>query len=398
MPCYPTEINLLLCCARIRPSQEIVERIHTLIQEGPDWTYLIQTAIQHRVMPLLYRTLKKTFPQEVPEDVMERLQNHFIANANVNFALTGELLRIIVLFENQGILAIPFKGPALSESVYGDLALRSPGDLDILVHKHNAIKALNLLISEGYRPEVELGTEQKKSYVRTEYSIDTMNTCKGIIVELHWELTGRHIPYSFCLEQFEDRLEPATLAGKNIYLFPQEELLVYLCFHGSKDCWDKLESITSIVELIRSRHKMNWIRVVNLARAMHCRRVLFLGLSLASDLLGAPLPASLLKEIKSDHALEKIAEDVYDNFFLPRATFQQQGISSDFSSFHMKIRDNWSDRICYCMSLFFRPSRQEWRYFHLPASSSFLHYFLRPVRLAWSLMAIFLRRIVVGSI
>ena len=141
---------------------------------------------------------------------------------------------------------------------------------------------------------------------------------------------------------------------------------------------------------------MNWIRVVNLARAMHCRRVLFLGLSLASDLLGAPLPASLLKEIKSDHTLEKITEDIYDDLFLPRFTFQQQGISSDFSSFHMKIRDNWSDRICYCMSLFFRPSRQEWRYFHLPASSFFLYYFLRPVRLAWSLMVIFLRRIASG--
>lgn len=324
---------------------------------------------------------------------MERLQNHFIANANVNFTFTGELLRIIALFENHGILAVPFKGPALSESVYGDLALRSFGDLDILVHKHNAIKSLNLLISQGYRPEVELGAEQKKSYLLTEYSIDTMNISKGIMIELHWELTGRHIPYSFCLEQFEDRLEPATLAGKNIYLFPQEELLVYLCFHGSKDCWDKLESIMSIVELIRSRPKMNWIRVMNLARTMHCRRVLFLGLSLASDLLGAPLPASLLKEIKSDPTIEKIAEDIYDDLFLPKSSFQQEMISSDFSSFHMKIRDNRPDRIRYCMSLFFRPSRQEWKYFRLPASSSFLHYFLRPVRLAWGRMVIFLRRI-----
>ena len=391
---YPTEINLLLCCARIRPSQEIVGRIHALIQEGPDWNSLIQTAIQHKVLPLLYRTLKKTWAGEVPAHVMERLQNHFITNANFNFNFTGELLRIIALFENHGILAVPFKGPVLSESVYGDLALRSFGDLDILVHRHNAIKSINLLMSQGYRPEVELDAGQKKSYIRTEYGIDTINLHKGIMIELHWELTGRHVPYSFCLEQFEDRLEPATLAGKNIYLFPQEELLVYLCFHGSKDCWDKLESVTSIAELTRSRHKMNWIRVMNLAGTMHCRRVLFLGLSLASDLLGAPLPASLLKEIKSDPAIRKIAENIYDDLFLPKFGFQQERINSDFSSFHMKIRDNWSDRIRYCIALFFRPSRQEWRFFRLPASLSFLHYLLRPVRLAWGRLVIFLRQLV----
>jgi hypothetical protein len=390
---YPAEIKLLLCCTRTHISKETVQRVRKLIQDGVDWNNLIQAGIQHKVLPLLYRTLKKTFPQEVPDHVMERLQHDFIINANVNFSLTGELLRIIALFENHGILAIPFKGPVLSESVYGDLALRSIGDLDILVHKHNAIKALNLLISQGYRPEVELDAEQKKSYLQTEYSIDTMNTCKRVIVELHWELTGRHVPYSFCLEQFEDRLKPATLAGKNIYQFPHEELLVYLCFHGSKDCWDTLESITIINELIRSHHKMNWIRVMNLAGRMHCKRVLFLGLSLASDLLGAPLPASLLKEIKSDPNIEKISENIYDTLSLPRVTFQKQEIRSDFSSFHLKIRDHWSDRIRYCISLFFRPSRQEWRSFRLPAASSFLHYFLRPVRLAWGRMVIFFQRI-----
>ena len=45
---------------------------------------------------------------------------------------------------------IPYKGPVLSTSIYHDLALRSFGDLDILVHEHEVLRVLDLLVSYGY--------------------------------------------------------------------------------------------------------------------------------------------------------------------------------------------------------------------------------------------------------
>ena len=392
----PLEIDLLLCCARIRLSQEIVERIHTLIQEGPDWTYLIQTAIQHRVMSLLYRTLKKTCPEKVPDDVLKRLQNYFLINASKNLFLSTELLKIDTLFEDHGILAIPFKGPTLAESVYGDISLRSFWDLDILVHRHNALKALNLLISQGYRPQVELDINQIRAYLRTEYDIAMISDSGKVLIELHWEMTGKFLAYSLDLESLEDRIQLGELVGRQIRQLSPEDLFAYLCIHGAKDCWNKLENVCSIAELIRSRPNMDWTEVNRLVRKMRCQRIVFSGLILAHDLLDAPLPKHILSGINADLAIKKIVAQIYDGLFPPRDKSHQKMISHDFSLFHIKVRDSFSEKISYCAALIFRPSRQEWRYYPLPASFAFLHYFLRPVRLAWGLMVIFLRRIASG--
>jgi hypothetical protein len=60
------EIQLLLCCARTDVDPERAEQIRALLGGAIDWTYLMQTALQHRVMPLLYWNLHNTCPEAVP--------------------------------------------------------------------------------------------------------------------------------------------------------------------------------------------------------------------------------------------------------------------------------------------------------------------------------------------
>jgi hypothetical protein len=62
-----SEIELLLCCARAQPDSETTLLIQDLVQKDLDWEYLVQTALQHRVMPLFYKNLKKACPQSVPQ-------------------------------------------------------------------------------------------------------------------------------------------------------------------------------------------------------------------------------------------------------------------------------------------------------------------------------------------
>lgn len=51
------EVPLLLSCVGIHVDAHGAEQIKFLFHESIDWTYLIQTALQHGVMPLLYRAL-----------------------------------------------------------------------------------------------------------------------------------------------------------------------------------------------------------------------------------------------------------------------------------------------------------------------------------------------------
>lgn len=129
------EDYLLVSCARIHRDPENEERIRTLLRSQIDWEYLLRAADSHGLKPLLYWHLEATSPESVPEVTLEHLEAEFRRNMKRNLFLSMELLKLLERLEGQGIQAIPFKGPVLAVSVYGNLALRPFSDLDILVHE-----------------------------------------------------------------------------------------------------------------------------------------------------------------------------------------------------------------------------------------------------------------------
>ena len=82
---------------------------------------------------------------------LEELREHFYANAGRNLFLAKELIKLLHLFSAHEISAIPYKGPVLAVSVYGNLAFREFGDLDILVRERDYQTAQHLLSAQGYR-------------------------------------------------------------------------------------------------------------------------------------------------------------------------------------------------------------------------------------------------------
>jgi hypothetical protein len=387
-----SEVELLLSCARTHLDAETIERIHDLIQNDIDWDYLLRTALRHKIIPLLYRTLKKTCPLSVPDGILEQLRAYFLANTARNLFLTGELLKLTDRLQGQGILAIPFKGPVLAEYVYGDLSLRQFADLDILIYKRDALKARNVLVSDGYRPEIKLSIQQDKKYLKTEYYFTVISDEGRVTVELHWEMTGGNSYLLFDFGFLRDRLEPKALFGTKVLHLSPEDLIVYLCLHGCKDSWPNLQSISDVAELIRFCPAMGWAQVTHLAGMMRCERLVLLGLFLAHDLLGATLPVHIVKRIENDAKIPGLAMDVYRTLFDESGKCSVDEIGSRFSFFHMRVRNRLSEKIRYALYLTTSPTVEDWRRLPLPASLSFLHYLFRPIRLAVGLALSLLRR------
>src|SRR2546421_627163 len=131
----PPEISFLLACARAQTDEGTAQRIREAAQRPLNWDRLIETSFAHGLMPLLYENLKNHCADFLPPDRLSTLKDLFLKNAARNVLLTGELLGILDLFAAEGIEAMPYKGPAIAVSIYGHLALRQFGDLDILVRK-----------------------------------------------------------------------------------------------------------------------------------------------------------------------------------------------------------------------------------------------------------------------
>jgi hypothetical protein len=291
--------------------------------------------------------------------------------------LTAELLGLLHLFETHQIPVIPFKGPVLAASIYGNLALRQFLDLDLIVHKQHVAKARELLISHGYRPQFELNENQEAAFVRS-YSAENFERDDGeAVVDLHWTMTSRDFGFPLEPERLWERPEAISLGGKEVHTLSPENLLLILCVHGGKHGWERLGWICDIAELIRSRNAMDWRAVMDQARALKSERMLFLGLYLACDLLEATLPQEIRASADADPAVRSLTTQVRERLFSQAAP----GIFEKWR-FQVRIRDRLRDGCRYCLGLVMTPTGLELALIRLPASLYPLYYVLRPMRLA----------------
>lgn len=405
------ENELLLCCARVHLDAEMLDRIKILLGRRLDWEYLIKTSLTHGVMPLLYSSLQKSFPQAVPEASLDRLKNHFRGNVQHSFSLAAELRKLVELFDSRGIRAIPFKGPVLAASVYGDLSLRQFGDLDILVNKQNILSVGELLVSQGYQRGGGEGDgmdhdghdddHDDVAYLGPNCYVFAQPE-RGVRIDLQWRITEKYFSFSLDNERLWERLVPVSIGGKSVLTFAPMDLLLILCVHGSKHRWEKLKWVCDVAELVRSHSRqIDWTKIQQEASGMGVGRMLGLGLFLAHELLGARLPGEVAKRVESDRRMQSVARQIREKLFTPA-----DKPTGDFQRvvFYLKAKDRWQDRWRFCslyVSQFVHkaitPSSKDRAGLPLPAPFFFLHYFFRPLRLALQYGRLGLARIYKGD-
>ncbi|HEY9846096.1 MAG TPA: nucleotidyltransferase family protein, partial [Candidatus Caenarcaniphilales bacterium] len=362
------EVELLLCCARTTLDPGIAERMRTLLQANLNWKFLVEIAFCHGVTPLLFWHLKAAAPEAVPTACWLQLQTYFHTNARRNLFLTGELLPLLKFFEAHNIPAIAFKGPLLALSVYGNLALRQFGDLDILVRAGDVCQAKELLVAQGYQLRNQRGWESSFLHTQT-----------GVIVDLHQGLTPWYFPFALDFERLWARRSPLSLLGRLIPNLLPEDLLLILCVQGTKDCWDrreKLAQVCDVAELIR-RQPLDWQRVLEQASHSGSQQMLLRGLGLAHKLLGVVLPTAVLQKVHSS-VIEALVTQGYELLF---SQAKVPATGSERRCFYFSVRERLQDRAAYFLYCAITPSQQDLAMLSLPQFLYFLYYLLRPLRL-----------------
>jgi hypothetical protein len=338
------EIELLLCCARTRIDGEIAERMLTLLREDIDWDDVIAIALGHGVMPLLYQNLNRICPQVVPPAILDRLRTHFHTNALHNFLLTEELLKLLSLFEAHGIPAIPYKGPALAAPVYGNIVLRQFGDLDIVVPKRNMLRAIDLLIARGY--QLQLTNPEERFFWRHRRHYHLVRDDGRVSVDICWAVSRKYWNLTADCEGSWERRLLVPLAATTVSSFSHEDLLLILCAHGADHDWQRLAWICDIAEVVSVQQRMNWGWLLEQSVRLRSQRPLFVGLALASDLLGATLPEEVVKGIQADQAVKVIAAQVRKRLF---AGTDGWPAAVDSRPFYLRIRECMLGRMRYML-------------------------------------------------
>ena len=370
------EAQLLVCSASISSDDEVRET-QTLLQSSIDWRYLLRAAYDHAVIPLLYRRLS-TCSKAVPAEILSSLREDSLKNSRSSLALTRELLELLALFEDHEISTIPYKGPTLAASAYGDIGLRQFVDLDLIVHRQDVLKVKELLVARGWQPEFELNDAQEAAFLDHYYDYGFRNG-QGMLIEIHWELTEGFFTFPIDIERLWDRLVPVTIAGRRLMTLSPEDSLLIVCVHSSKHLWSRLGWISDVARLIETNKDIDWTFVFDHAAALGSRRMLSIGLLLASELGGASLPGEISREVQSDSAAKAVVRELRGRLFEERES--SPGIA-ETARLHLRMRERLRDRATYCLRLTLGTTVGDWTSMKLPRPFLFLYYLLRPFRLA----------------
>ncbi len=375
---FPPEADLLLHCARSQIGPDRATAITRLVSAGIHWRYLLDLARPHGMRPFLYRHLSTVCPDAVPDDTLDHLGDEFQKNAARNLFLTRELRKLLDLLEAASIPVVPYKGPILAVTVYGDLALREFCDLDILVQPHDVAGVRELLLTNDYVRHFPLTPAQEAVYLPHlgEYKF---HRCDGkVLLEVHWELTPRDFPFPLASTGLWDRLRAMPFGGRTVRNLSPEDLFLFLCAHGSRHVWSRLEWLCGVAELIRVHTDMDWGLVLRLAEQTGSTRTLLLGLYLATDLLDTPLPEAIRSRVQTDPTVRALAAEVGRQLFR-----EPLGAASDPGEtiFRIRVRERWQDRARCCLSRIIAPTVEDASSLALPAALSFMYYPIRPVRL-----------------
>jgi hypothetical protein len=372
------EQRLLLYCARTDLSSAYRARVCDLLGQPIDWPSLMMFATSQGVVPILYHSLMAVGRQNVPQDFVENLQLHYLANASRNVAFVRELFQVMDLLDRAGIRSVPLKGPMLAATAYGNISFRQFCDLDILVHREDVHRAKECLTSEGYVNNFGLSREAEDALIRYQKDFQFISPVRGVLIEIHWALEPSRRFRSFNDERVWKRLSQATLEGRVSPNLCPEDSLLYLCLHGANHRWDRLCWICDVARTIERYPELDWQAVLEEAHKLQCRRILLLGLTLASTLLDAPVPAAVADLAATDPQVDKLTALVTEQLF---AAPEHVSDLSRSLSFHVMVRESlvhkvqlWARRILIPDALDFRTSK-------LPPALFFLLPLFRPLRL-----------------
>jgi hypothetical protein len=377
------EWSLLLAASSPDTGESGLVRALELQEAGkPDWEEVLRLADLHGTSSVVYQNLV-SWNELVPSAVLESLRQRYERNVQKSLFLARELMRILDRTDALGVEVIPYKGIALSEIYYGDIALRQSGDIDLLVRRRDVARIKSAVGELGYTARFTIPKDAEKDYIASGYEWTFDSPGGKNLLELQWALQPRFYAVDFDMDELFERAANATLAGRRVKAFSAEDLLLILAVHAAKHVWGRLLWLCDIAQILKLGN-LNWNSVQARAREVGIERILRITLLLAKQLSGMEIPAAIEGAILVDRTAVAFADEVAMNM--------ARGVSYDvekvsYFRLMMRLRERRTDRLRFVTRLTLTPGPGEWEVMRLPKGLLPLYRVVRLVRLAARLAA-----------
>jgi hypothetical protein len=406
-PSPAREFDLLVaCCSDSNAGR--ADRIRHFLSGTLDWERLLALVDHHRVVPQAYGALS-AFAHLIPVQPLDALRSRYRDNARKTLWFTGELIRILAHLESAGIKALPYKGPALAETLYGEVTQRQFGDLDVLILPEDVPKAKAALLALGYKPGLHLAPSLETSYVESGYEYSFSAAQGPNLLELQWRIVPRF--YSIDLDVadlfarakwvdnsreaapahsprrkpwVDSETPPIPIGTKDharyslLRTLRPEDLLLALCIHAAKHVWVQLSWLCDIAQLVKSR-PLDWNAIQDEARRLGIERIVSLNLLLAHKVLGSAMPPAIQSRVQEDPSTTILAAGILR---IIESSVHYDTESIPYFRLMMRLRERWQDQARFLWRLASTPSVSEWSAVQIPKPLQPLYRLVRLWRLA----------------
>lgn len=368
-----TEFSILLAAASPLSVERKSERLHELLRASIDWKLLLDLAEKHGLQPMLHSALSRA-GAAVPADPMLALERKAQINVLKSLMVSRELIRIVERSSELGLQVMPYKGPALAELLYGDVALRQSGDIDLLIRPQDFSHACEAVRDLGYKSQLKLSPRQQRAYLKSGYEYTFDSEAGRNLLELQWAIQPRFYSVDFDLDGLFHRAMSINVAGRSMMTPSLEDLLLILSVHAAKHVWGKLVWLSDIAQLI-ANSALQWDQIGYQARAMGIVRILRVTMFLVHQLFDVRIPEAAERNVPQDAQSSIVASQIV-NMLASQAEPDVESLP--YFRLMLRLRERSQDRLRFVQRLAFTPGPSEWNAVHLP---EFLFPLYRMVRL-----------------
>jgi len=370
------EHEVLIRCLHLNTGAAAAEDLSAALGRVKDWEALRREALHHSVFPSLYRRLADICPEAVPPQILADWQKLYKIHAGSNLRRITELFKVLALLEANSIEAITLKGPMLAKVAYGDTSLRQFYDFDLLVRPQDMLTVKEALIAVGYSPLDIFTPKQERLHFKRAYELSFVHP-KLTELDIHWrfpDFLGGGLDADTA---FARRIQ-VSLEGKPVYSLAPEDMLLFLCLHGGFDAWPTLSMVNDVARLVYSQETWDWTGLMSRADRLGMRRRLLLGLSLAEELLAAPVPSSIMARMNADPILLVLYQQIRGKLLAGNSLETKFG---EKNLFQLKIRERLKDKLAFAWFRATVSQKADWWWVPLPDYLYWLYPLIRPLRL-----------------
>ena len=371
-----TEWSLLrAACAEVPPPQKTA-RIRKLLGSQIRWDSLLSLAEYHGVQPILARSLM-SFEDQIPTQTLITLKQSYRANLHKALLLSGEFVRVVDSLSQAGVDFIPYKGLALAETVYGDIALRQAGDIDLLIHATDLKRVQEAMGKIGYVPHLNFSEDEEAAYIKSGYECAFDGAAGKNLLEVQWAIEPHFYAVDVDLEGLFRRAQTVRVMGVDTKSLSPEDLFVVLGLHAAKHVWGRLIWLCDLQRI--SGLPLNWKKIADDAQELGVVRILHVTLLLAERLLGSPYPTLAAENLPEDSAAETLAGEI-ETYISNDKTYDVESLA--YFRLMLRLRERRINRFRFVSRFVFTPGPGEWAVMRLPKLLFPLYRVLRITRLA----------------